>query len=115
MKTKKSGNNWTACYDPETGRYFATIMYTSREGREQYNYEITSAIFSQLGTLKNDSENEMLIMTAKKTYSFENTMYGTQGPERLVWDEESNETMKKAVAKQEKPRKRKKPDKKSGK
>ena len=41
MKTKKQGNNWTAYHDPETGRYFAEIMYTSREGREQYDYEIT--------------------------------------------------------------------------
>ena len=41
MKTKKKGNNWTAYYDPDTNRYFAEIMYTSREGREQYDYEIT--------------------------------------------------------------------------
>lgn len=41
MKTKKQGNNWTAYYDPETKRYFAEIIYTSREGREQYDYEIT--------------------------------------------------------------------------
>jgi hypothetical protein len=40
MKTKKKGNNWTAYYDPDTNRYFAEIMYTSREGREQYDYEI---------------------------------------------------------------------------
>ena len=31
MKTKKKGNNWTAYYDPDTNRYFAEIMYTSRE------------------------------------------------------------------------------------
>ena len=41
MKTKKQGNNWTAYYDPDTNRYFAEIMYTSREGREQYDYEMT--------------------------------------------------------------------------
>ena len=35
MKAKKKGNNWTAYYNPETERYFAEIMYTSREGREQ--------------------------------------------------------------------------------
>ena len=50
MKTKKQGNNWTAYHDPETGRYFAEIMYTSREGREQYDYEITKEIFDRLGT-----------------------------------------------------------------
>ena len=41
MNNKKQGNNWTAYYDPETKRYFAEIIYTSREGREQYDYEIT--------------------------------------------------------------------------
>jgi len=106
MKTKKKGNNWTAYYDPETGRYFAEIMYTSREGREQYNYEITKDIYSRLGTFKDDIENERLIKTANMTYSFENTMYGTLGPERTVWDEEANETMMKTVKKQEQNKKK---------
>ena len=97
MKTKKKGNNWTAYYDPETGRYFAEIMYTSREGREQYNYEITRDIYSRLGTFNDDVENERLIKTANMTYSFENTMYGTLGPERTVWDEEANETMNETI------------------
>ena len=101
MKTKKKGNNWTAYFDPETGRYFAEIMYTSREGREQYNYEITADIYSRLGTFDDDVENERLIKTADMTYSFENTMYGTLGPERTVWNEEANEAMQKAVKKQE--------------
>ena len=105
MKTKKKGSNWTAYYDPETGRYFAEIMYTSREGREQYNYEITADIYSRLGTFGDDVENERLIKTANMTYSFENTMYGTLGPERTVWDEEANEAMSKAVKKQEKKKK----------
>ena len=26
MKTKKKGNNWTAYYDEDNGRYFAEIM-----------------------------------------------------------------------------------------
>lgn len=90
MKTKKHGNNWTAYYDPDTGRYFAEIMYTSREGREQYDYEITQELYDRLGTFKDDIENERLIKTAKRTYSFENTMYGTLGPERTVWDEEAD-------------------------
>ena len=105
MKTKKKGNNWTAYYDPETGRYFAEIMYTSREGREQYNYEITKEIYDRLGTFGDDVENERLIKTANMTYSFENTMYGTLGPERTVWDEEANEAMQKAVKKQENKKK----------
>ena len=107
MVTKKKGNNWTAYYDPETGRYFAEIIYTSREGREQYNYEITGDIFSRLGTFSDDIENERLIKTANMTYSFENTMYGTLGPERMVWDEEAEESMRKTVKKLEKNKKRK--------
>ena len=99
MKTKKQGNNWTAYYDPETGRYFAEIIYTSRKGREQYNYEITQDIYSRLGTFGDDVENERLIREAKMTYSFENTMYGTLGPERMVWDDEANEAMNESVRK----------------
>ena len=98
----KKGNNWTAYFDPETGRYFAEIMYTSREGREQYNYEITQDIYNRLGSFGDDVENERLIKTAEITYSFENTMYGTLGPERTVWDEEADEAMRKAVRKRNK-------------
>ena len=105
MQEKKQGNNWTAYYDPETKRYFAEIMYTSREGREQYDYEITQDIYGRLGTFKDDYENEKLIKTAKMTYSFENTMYGTLGPERRVRDEEALEAMEKAVQKQAKKKK----------
>jgi len=99
MENEKKGNNWTAYHDPETGRYFAEIMYTSREGREQYNYEISEDVYSRLGSFADDIENERLIKTAKMTYSFENTMYGTLGPERLVWDEEADEAMNKTVRK----------------
>ena len=102
MKTKKQGNNWTAYFDPETNRYFAEIIYTSREGREEYHFEIDREIYSRLGTFQDDVDNERLIKTAKRTYSFENTMYGTLGPERVVWDEEANEAMRKAVQKQKK-------------
>ena len=107
MKTKKKGNNWTAYYDEDNGRYFAEIMYTSREGREQYDYEITADIYSRLGTFADDVENERLIKTGKMTYSFENTMYGTLGPERTVWDEEADEAMRAAEAKQNKDGKKK--------
>lgn len=105
MKTMKKGNNWTAYFDPETGRCFAEIMYTSREGREQYNYEITEDVYNRLGSFGDDVENERLIKTAKMTYSFENTMYGTLGPERTVWDEEADESMRRTVKKQKKRKK----------
>lgn len=108
MKNKKKGNNWTAYFDPETNRYFAEIMYTSREGREQYDYEITREIYGRLGTFADDVENERLIKTAKMTYSFENTMYGTLGPERTVWDDEASEAMNNAVKKRRKKEKRNK-------
>ena len=99
MKTKKQGNNWTAYYDPDTKRYFAEIMYTSREGREQYNYEIDGDIYDRLGTFADDVENERLIKTADMTYSYENTMYGTLEPERTVWDEEAEKAMEECVRK----------------
>lgn len=108
MKNEKKGNNWTAYSDLETNRYFAEIMYTSREGREQYDYEITREIYGRLGTFADDVENERLIKTAKMTYSFENTMYGTLGPERTVWDEEASEAMNNAVKKRRKKGKRNK-------
>ena len=107
MKNEKRGNNWTAFFDPDTNRYFAEIMYTSREGREQYDYEITQDIYSRLGTFADDTDNERLIKTAMMTYSFENTMYGTLGPERMVWDEEANETINKAARKLQRKKKKK--------
>ena len=93
---KKKGSCWTAYYNPETNRYFAEIIYTSREGREQYDYEITKEIFDRLGSFGEDYENERLIRTAKITYSFENTMYGTLGPERTVWDRHKEKYKRKA-------------------
>ena len=105
MKTEKHGIYWTAYYDPDTKRYFAEIMYTSREGREVYDYEITQDIYARLGTFQDDNENEELIRTGKRTYSFENTMYGTLGPERTVWDEEAKEAMEETVRKQAKKKK----------
>ncbi|MBQ9467717.1 MAG: hypothetical protein IJU52_01765 [Clostridia bacterium] len=106
MKNEKRGCNWTAYFDPDTGRYFAEIIYTSREGREQYDYEITREIYERLGTFGDDVENERLIRTAKMAYSFENTMYGTLGPERTVWDEEVHG----AMAEHERKKKKKKND-----
>lgn len=102
MQNKKEGNYWTAYHDPDTGRYFAEIIYTSREGREQYNYEITKDIYDRLGSFGDDYKNEELIRTGNMSYSFENTMYGTLGPERTVWDEEANQAMKECVKKTEK-------------
>jgi hypothetical protein len=101
MTTKKKGNNWTAWYDAETERYFAEIMYTSREGREEYHFEIDRELYGRLGSFPDDTDNERLIKTAKRTYSFENTMYGTLGPEQTVWDEEAYDAMNKAVRREQ--------------
>ncbi len=102
METKKKENNWTAYYDPDADRYFAEIIYTSREGREQYDYEITKEIYDRLGSFVEDYENEELIRKGEMGYSFRNTMYGTLGQERTVWDEEINEAMKETIRQQEK-------------
>ena len=106
MVSKKQGNNWTAYFDADRNRYFAEVIYTSREGREQYDYEITGDMFQKLGSFRDDVENERLIRTAKKTYSFENTMYGTLGPERTVWDEEGCRAMLECEKKAENETKR---------
>lgn len=108
MTTKKKGCNWTAWHDPETDRFFAEIMYTSREGREEYDFEITREIYGQLGSFADDTDNERLIKTARRTYSFENTMYGTLGPERTVWDEEANEAMNRVVQREQEKEQKKK-------
>ncbi len=55
--------------------------------------------YKRLGAFKDDVENERLIKTGNMSYSFENTMYGTLGPERMVWDEKANEAMKETVKK----------------
>ena len=99
MNTKKKGNNWTAYYNQDTNRYFAEIMYISREGLEQYDYELTKEQYEKLGTFSDDLENEHLIKTGKRTYSFENTMYGTLGPESVVWDEEAEQARKESANK----------------
>lgn len=101
MENKKEGNYWTAYYDSDKNRYFAEIIYTSREGREQYDYEITKEIYDKLGTFSDDYKNEELIRTGNMSYSFENTMYGTLGPERMVWDEEAIDAMQECVRKEE--------------
>ena len=106
MKMKK-GNCWTAYCDADTNRFFAEIIYTSREGREQYDYEITQAIYDRLGSFSEDYENERLIRTGKRTYSFENTMYGTLGPERVVWDEEAYEAMQQSIRNRQEKKDRK--------
>ena len=77
-------------------------MCDSREGREQYDYEITQKIYGRLGSFGEDYKNEELIRNGKMSYSFQNTMYGTLGPERTVWDEEAKEAMKECIRKKEK-------------
>ncbi|MBQ7714445.1 MAG: hypothetical protein IJT70_01095 [Clostridia bacterium] len=39
-----------AYYDPDTGKYFAEIMYASRERREEHDCEITRDMYCRLKT-----------------------------------------------------------------
>ena len=66
---------------------------------EQCDYELTKEQYEKLGTFSDDLENEHLIKTGKRTYSFENTMYGTLGPESVVWDEEAEQARKESANK----------------
>lgn len=74
----------------------------SREGREEYDYEISRELYDRLGSFRDDCENERLIRTGKRAYSFENTMYGTLGPERVVWDEEAHTAMQQSTRERKK-------------
>ena len=107
MKDEKHGDHWTAYHDAGSGRFFARIMYISREGLEEYRYEITRDIYGRLGTFDDDVENERLIRSGEIAYSFEDTMYGTLGPERTVWDDEADEAMRETVRKQQPGKKKK--------
>ncbi len=107
METEKHGKYWTAYYDPDTKRCFARIMSISREGLEQYDYEITPDIFARLGSFADDAENESLIRTGTMAYSFEDTMYGTPGPERTVWDDDAHEAMNRYDRKKRKKKSKK--------
>ena len=88
------------CYGSEkTIEYVINEIIKVVSERKEYDYEITQDIYNRLGSFSDDIENERLIKTAKMCYSFENTMYGTLGPERTVWDEEANNAMDDAVKK----------------
>ena len=43
-----------AYYDPDTGKYFAEIMYASRERREEHDCEITRDMYCKLKTFGDD-------------------------------------------------------------
>lgn len=86
MKLCKEGNCWKACYDQQCNKYFGHLMYTNREGQTRYLYEITKEVFDRLGSFPDDYDNDQLIQTGRLLFHFENTMYGTLGPERYVLD-----------------------------
>lgn len=54
-----------AYYDPDTGKYFAEIMYASRERRVEHDCEITRDMYCRLKTFGDDTDNERSIKTAK--------------------------------------------------
>lgn len=86
MKLFKEGNYWKACYDQQHKKYFAHLMYTNREGQTRYLYEITKEVFDRLGSFPDDYDNDRLIETGRLLFRFEDTMYGTMGPEWSVHD-----------------------------
>ena len=55
-----------------------------------------------ISKIDEDYENEELIKSGERTYSFENTMYGTPGPERLVRNDEAEAAMDECVKKRKK-------------
>ena len=91
MKLYKEGNYWKACYDQERRKYYGYLMYTNREGQTRCLYEITKEIFDRLGSFPNDYDNDSLIKTGRLLFHFENTMYGTMGPESVTLDESFTE------------------------
>ena len=91
MKLYKEGNYWKACYDQERRKYYGYLMYTNREGQTRYLYEITKEIFDRLGSFPNDYDNDRLIETGRLLFHFENTMYGTMGPESVTLDDSFTE------------------------
>ena len=92
MKLFKEGYCWKACYDQQHKKYFAHLMYTNREGQTRYLYEITKEVFDRLGSFPNDYDNDRLIETGRLLFRFEDTMYGTMGPEWSVHDESYTES-----------------------
>jgi hypothetical protein len=66
-------------------------MYTNREGQTRYLYEITKEVFDRLGSFPDDYDNDRLIETGRLLFRFEDTMYGTMGPERSVHDDSYTE------------------------
>ena len=91
MKLCKKGNCWKACYDQQHKKYFGHLMYTNREGQTRYLYEITKEVFDRLGSFPDDYDNDRLIETGRLLFRFEDTMYGTMGPERSVHDDSYTE------------------------
>ena len=66
-------------------------MYTNREGQTRFLYEITKEVFDRLGSFSDDYDNDRLIETGRLLFRFEDTMYGTMGPERSVHDDSYTE------------------------
>ena len=86
MKLFKEGNCWKACYDQERRKHYGYLMYTNREGQTRYLYEITKEVFDRLGSFPDDYDNDRMIQTGRLLFRFENTMYGTMGPEYATFD-----------------------------
>ena len=91
MKLFKEGNCWKACYDQERRKHYGYLMYTNREGQTRYLYEITKEVFDRLGSFPDDYDHDRMIQTGRLLFRFENTMYGTMGPEYVTFDDSYTE------------------------
>lgn len=92
MELFKEGNCWKAVYDQRFNKYFAHLMYTNREGQTRFLYEISKEVFDRLGSFPDDYDNDRLIGTGRLLFRFENTMYGTMGPDCSMHDDSYTES-----------------------
>ena len=104
----KEGKNWEACYDATHDRYLACLIFTSREGQERSTYELTEEAYDALSESaerakvaelaeEGRKKNRELIESGRLMAHFENTMYGTQGPELTNYDPEGEKAFDRAI------------------
>ena len=78
----KKGSGWKACFDGQSGRYFAEYG-----GIQEYNlYEITKEIFDQLDKKMRESEAGSIIHEGRRMYMSVNDRGGP--PYTIVFDDD---------------------------
>lgn len=78
----KKGSGWKACFDSQSGRYFAEYG-----GIQEYNlYEITKEIFDRLDKKMRESEAGSIIHEGRRMYMSVNDRGGP--PYTIVFDDD---------------------------